>query len=184
MSMHMTTSQTVGPFLHIGMPPAPNMVGAGVAGQKIMIEGRIVDGNGAPVPDGVVEIWQANSHGKYAHPDDTSSLPSESGFTGWGRAWSEADGAFRFTTIKPGSVPGPGGAQQAPHLMVTIFTRGILKHLTTRMYFEGDPANDSDPVLQQVPTSRRATLMGKTEGNVVRWTVVMQGHDETVFFDI
>jgi protocatechuate 3,4-dioxygenase alpha subunit len=183
MSMHMTASQTVGPFLHIGMPPAPNMIGAGVTGEKIAIEGRIVDGNGAPVPDGLVEIWQANAHGKYVHPDDTSSLPTEAGFSGFGRAWTEPDGAFRFTTVKPGSVPGPDGAQ-APHLMITIFTRGLLKHLTTRMYFEGDPANDSDPVLQQVPLSRRATLMGKQTGDVVRWTVVMQGADETVFFDI
>jgi protocatechuate 3,4-dioxygenase alpha subunit len=193
MSLQMTPSQTVGPFLHIGMDGlnTDNLVGAGVTGERVVIEGCVYDGNGTPVKDGVVEIWQANAHGKYAHPDDTRDLPIEPGFKGFGRMPTDDNGGFRFTTIKPGCVPGPGGKLQAPHIIVSIFTRGLLKHLATRLYFPDEPANADCPVLRQVPAERRSTLIARRVPNregVLEWNIVIQGdwhgQGETVFFDI
>src|SRR5215468_7881810 len=140
MSLYATTSQTVGPYLHIGMTwlIRENLVGPGVIGEPVTLQGRVVDGDGKPVGDALVEIWQANAHGKYAHPDDTQARPLEPGFNGFGRVFTDEEGRFRLTTIKPGPVPAPGGGMQAPHLNVTIFMRGLLKHLNTRMYFPGE----------------------------------------------
>ena len=188
MSLQTTSSQTVGPYLHIGMTwlVTDNLVGPGTTGEKVTIEGRVVDGDGQPVTDALIEIWQANAHGKYAHPDDTQDKPIETGFKGFGRVPTDEEGRFRFTTIKPGRVPASGGGSQAPHLNVTIFMRGMLKHLITRLYFPGDPANDEDPVLQSVPAERRSTLIAKpVEGKTgtLAWNVVLQGAGETVFFE-
>ena len=163
MSLQTTSSQTVGPYLHIGLTwlVTDNLVGPGVSGEKITIEGRVLDGDGEPVSDALVEIWQANAHGKYAHPDDPQDKPLEPGFKGFGRVPTDDQGRFRFTTIKPGRVAAPGGGLQAPHINVLIFMRGMLKQLTTRIYFPGDPANAEDAVLQSVPQARRETLIAK-----------------------
>ena len=187
MSLQTTSSQTIGPYLHIGLTwlITDNLAPPGVSGEKVAIEGRIVDGDGNAVNDAVVEIWQANAHGRYAHPDDTQDKPLEPQFKGFGRVTTDTDGVFRFTTIKPGRVPAPDGGLQAPHLNVTIFTRGLLKHLITRMYFPNEPANDEDPVLQSVPVERRRTLIATSgEGeSALKWNVILRGPAETVFFD-
>ena len=184
--MHTTSSQTIGPYLHIGMTwlVDENMAPEGVSGERVTIQGRVIDADGTPVNDAMVEIWQANAHGKYAHPEDTRDLPVEPGFTGFGRVYTDEDGRFRFHTIKPGRVPGPDGALQAPHLNVTIFMRGLLKHLITRVYFPGE-ANDADAVLGRVPAARRATLVARQgpSAGVLDWDIVLQGENETVFFD-
>ena len=186
MSLHTTASQTAGPYLHIGLTwlVTDNLVGTGATGDRITLEGRITDGDGAPVTDALVEIWQANAHGKYAHPDDTRDLPVESGFQGFGRVPTDEKGAFRFTTIKPGRVPGPDGAPQAPHINVLILMRGMLKQLITRVYFPDAAANAGDPVLQQVPAGRRATLVAKPvagKTGAFEWNVVLQGRTRRSF---
>lgn len=187
MSLQTTSSQTIGPYLHIGLTWLVNdrIAGPGIAGERVTVEGRIVDGDGAPVNDAVVEIWQANAAGRYPHPEDTQDKPLEEGFRGFGRVMTDDDGRFRFSTIKPGRVPGAKGDLQAPHLNVTIFMRGMLRHLITRMYFPDDAANSQDAVLSSVPPGRRVTLLAKAEpGNpsALRWDVVLQGDGETVFF--
>jgi protocatechuate 3,4-dioxygenase alpha subunit len=187
MSLQTTSSQTIGPYLHIGLTwlITDNLAVAGVSGERVAIEVRIVDSDGNAVNDAIVEIWQANAHGRYAHPDDTQDKPLEPQFKGFGRVTTDNDGVFRFTTIKPGRVPAPGGGLQAPHLNVTIFTRGLLKHLITRMYFPNEPANDEDPVLQGLPVERRQTLIATAHDgkNALKWNVILRGQDETVFFD-
>ncbi len=179
-------SQTVGPYLHIGLTwlNTDRIAGRGVKGERVTLQGRLLDGNGVGVSDGLVEIWQANAAGKYAHPDDRQKKPLEKGFRGFGRIPTDARGRFRFSTVKPGRVPGPGGKLQAPHLAVTVFMRGLLKQLSTRIYFPGDPANADDPVLKRVPAARRATLIARRKSKgVLQWNIVLQGRDETVFFD-
>lgn len=183
-----TTSQTVGPFFSIGLDRlcTNNLAGPGVSGKRLKIEGQVLDGDGQPVPDAVIEIWQANTHGKYAHPEDTQEKPLEPGFSGYGRVPTDDNGQFRFTTIKPGSVPGPAGKTQAPHLVVSVFMRGLLKRLATRIYFPGEATNDSDFILSLVEPVRRPTLIArKVQGqdDLLRWNVVLQGSGETVFFD-
>ncbi|MGE8453389.1 MAG: protocatechuate 3,4-dioxygenase subunit alpha [Pseudomonadales bacterium] len=191
--LYPTTSQTVGPYLHIGLSGLNCAdLSAGLPDQgapKVVIEGRVIDGQGNPVPDGMIEIWQADARGVYRHPDDPGYAGADdarSAFTGFGRLPTEADGSFRFTTIKPGRVAGPGGSLQAPHLVVSLFMRGLLKHLSTRMYFPDEAqANEEDWILQQVPAARRATLVAqRVENGELRWEVVLQGKGETVFFDI
>jgi protocatechuate 3,4-dioxygenase, alpha subunit len=186
-----TPSQTVGPFLHIGLAPAPFGVrevfspvvaDAGMPGTHIRIEGRVLDGNGDVMPDALVEIWHADQDGRYAHPADGRPLKSNS-FRGFGRCPTAKDGSFHFATIKPGPVPGPNGTTQAPHINVSVLARGVLKRMFTRIYFEGDPANAKDPILALVPAARRHTLMAKPQGNVLRFDIRVQGGDETVFFD-
>lgn len=189
-----TPSQTVGPFLHVGLVPAAyglrevfsNVVAdAGIAGLHVRIEGRILDGNGNILPDAMVEIWQADAQGRYPHPADGRPVASNS-FRGFGRCATDKDGGFRFDTVKPGAVPGPDGTAQAPHINVGIFSRGILKRLFTRIYFAGDPANASDPILALVPAGRRDTLMAKPDAkvpNLFRFDIRLQGANETVFFD-
>jgi len=188
MTLPTTPSQTVGPFLHIGLDwlLTDDLVAPGVGGEKIVVEGRIVDADGKPVGDALVEIWQANAHGRYAHPDDKQDKPLEPGFRGFGRVATDDDGRFRFKSIKPGRVPAPGGGLQAPHLNVMIFMRGMLKQLLTRLYFPGDPANAEDPVLSSVPAPRRETLIASPAGDragALRWNVILQGAGETVFFE-
>ena len=127
MSLLTTSSQTVGPYVKIGFEPfsVVELAPAGVTGERITLSGRVVDGDGKPVNDAVVEIWQANAQGKYAHPEDAQDKPIEAGFRGFGRCLTDAKGSYRFTTVKPGRVPGPGGALQAPHIVVTVFMRGL-----------------------------------------------------------
>jgi len=176
MSLHATTSQTVGPYLHIGLTwlIIEKLAAARVPGEKVSIEGRVVDGDGKPVNDALVEIWQADSRGRYG----TKS------FRGFGRSATDVQGKFRFQTIKPGRVPGLGGNLQAPHIAVNVFMRGQLKQLVTRIYFPGEAANNADPVLRLVPAERRATLIAKKTGKgALEWNVILQGRNETVFFD-
>src|SRR3954471_13348178 len=185
MSLYATANQTVGPYLHIGLTwlNTSNIAGK-LAGPRVTVQGRLLDGDGKPVSDGLIEVWQANPHGKYAHPEDRQKKPLEKGFRGFGRIPTDAKGAFRFQTVKPGRVPGPGGKRQAPHLVISVFMRGMLKHLATRIYFPGDPANAEDPILNLVPKSRRDTLIAnKTGKSVLEWNILLQGKDETVFFD-
>jgi protocatechuate 3,4-dioxygenase alpha subunit len=185
-SLRASTSQTIGPYLRIGLEwmVIEDLAPQGVAGERLKIEGRVTDADGKPVNDAAVEIWQANSHGKYASPEDTQDKPLEQGFRGYGRSLTDDAGGFRFRTIKPGRVPGLEGKAQAPHITVTIFMRGLLKQLQTRIYFPDDPANTDDPVLNLVPAERRATLVAKKRADgVLEWNVALQGKNETVFFD-
>ena len=188
MSLQATTSQTVGPYFKIGLGwlNCNNLAGDGVSGERVTVQGRVLDGDGSPVPDAVLEIWQANAQGKYVHPEDTQDKPLEPGFRGYGRVPTDVQGVFRFTTIKPGPVPGPKGKEQAPHLLISVFMRGLLKRLTTRMYFPSDGRNAADPILNLVEGARRPTLIAKAGGGpgVLEWNVVLQGADETVFFDL
>lgn len=189
MSLQATTSHTVGPFFTIGLTRLnqADLAGPGVAGERVAIEGRVLDGDGQPVPDALVELWQANSQGKYAHPEDKQEKPVEPGFKGYGRQPTDDAGKFRFTTIKPGPVPGPDGKPQAPHIAVTVFARGLQRRLVTRIYFPDEPANTADFALNRVDPARRATLIAKKvagQSGVLEWDVVLQGPGETVFFDI
>ena len=187
MSFHATTSQTVGPYFSIGLTRLrkADLVGSGVSGEKITISGRVIDGEGKPVPDAMLEIWQANSHGKYAHPEDAQNKPIEAGFQGYGRVGVDENGRFLFTTVKPGTVPGPNGTMQAPHIAVSVFARGLLLRLVTRIYFPEEAANADDHVLNLIEPSRRGTLIARKTAvaGALEWNVILQGTDETVFFD-
>jgi protocatechuate 3,4-dioxygenase alpha subunit len=188
MNLQATTSQTVGPFFQLGLSRfyVDVLAGPGVSGEPVEIVGRVLDGDGEGVPDAMIEIWQANAHGKYAHPDDQQEKPTEPGFQGYGRTSTQEDGLFRFKTIKPGRVPGPDGKLQAPHIVVSVFARGLLRRLVTRIYFPDEAANSEDYVLNLAEPSRRHTLIAKKSSErdgVIEWNVVLQGADETVFFD-
>ncbi len=187
MSLQTTTSQTVGPYFTIGLAgrKRSELVGEGVTGEKITIAGRVLDGDRKPVPDALLEIWQANSHGKYAHPEDNQNKPLDDGFQGYGRIGVDENGGFLFTTIKPGLVPGPNGKMQAPHIAVSVFARGLLLRLVTRIYFPEEAANSDDYVLNLVEPWRRGTLIARKTAvqGALEWNVILQGADETVFFD-
>ncbi len=188
MSLQATTSQTVGPYFRIGLEwlYVDNLAADGVSGERVEIVGRVLDGDGQGVPDAMLELWQANSQGKFAHPEDTQEKPIDTGFRGYGRVATAEDGSFHFTTIKPGRVPGPDDKLQAPHICVSVFARGLLRRLVTRIYFPDEPANPDDFALNHVDHSRWGTLIAnkstKGEG-VLEWNVVLQGPQETVFFD-
>ena len=189
-----TPSQTVGPYLHIGLTQgaygaheifSATLADPGLPGTHVRIEGRVFDGEGNVVPDAVIEIWQADAAGRYAHPADGRPLASNS-FRGFGRCPTDKDGGYAFDTVKPGTVPGPGGSTQAPHINVGVFSRGLLKRLFTRIYFSGDPANAADPILALVPADRRDTLLAKPDAakpGLFRLDIRLQGPNETVFFD-
>ena len=188
MSLQATTSQTVGPYFSIGLTRLKkvDLAGPGISGERISITGRVLHGEAKPVPDAQLEIWQANRHRKYAHPEDDQKKRLEAGFQGYGRIPVDENGRFSFTTIKPGQVPGPNGRPQAPHIAVSVFARGLLRRLVTRIYFPDEPANAGDFVLNLVDTERRATLVAKKNTNPIgtlEWNVILQGLDETVFFD-
>ena len=188
MSLQATTSQTVGPYFSIGFTrlKKDNLAAPGVSGQRITIAGRVLDGDGKGVPDAMLEMWQANCHGKYAHPEDKQDKPLDPNFQGYGRVFTDAAGAFRFATIKPGQVPGPDGKPQAPHIVVSFFCRGLMRRLVTRIYFPDDPANEGDFVLNLVDPPRRGTLIARRIPDAdaaLEWNVFLQGSNETVFFD-
>lgn len=191
-----TSSQTVGPFFAYGLVPEPyrrkgiasNALAAnGAEGEHIRIEGRVLDGKGEPVNDALIEIWQANAHGRYRHARDArDDVPLDPAFSGFGRAMTDSRGAFRFETVKPGRVPGRGNAWQAPHIAVTVLARGMPNHAYSRIYFsDEEKANAEDPVLALVPPARRGTLIARREADaaVYRFDIRLQGEDETVFFD-
>ena len=163
-----------------------DVAGTGVTGERIVITGRVLDADGQGVSDAVLELWQADAQGRYAHPEDQQEKTAQPGFQGFGRVPTGEDGSFRFTTIKPGAVPGPDGKLQAPHIAVSVFMRGLLRRLVTRIYFPNEPANASDFALNLVEAGRRGTLIAKKSqehaGNL-EWNVILQGPEETVFFD-
>jgi protocatechuate 3,4-dioxygenase, alpha subunit len=173
-----TPSQTVGPFFNIGLPgqDRSELVAAGAEG-ALRIEGIVYDGEGEPVVDALIEIWQADPSGRY--PDGNSE------FRGFGRCETDEEGRYWFVTVKPGPVPAPGEGMQAPHISVSVFARGLLKRVTTRVYFPDESeANEADPVLASVEPERRPTLVAREDGEVLRFDIRLQGDDETVFFDV
>jgi protocatechuate 3,4-dioxygenase, alpha subunit len=185
--MQPTPSQTIGPFYWGTIVNAyrADLAPPGVAGERIEVVLTMHDGQGAIVPDGLFEIWQANSHGRYNHPDDRRNLPLDASFEGYGRASTFTDGSSTFSTVRPGRVPWPAGGMQAPHINVSIFARGLLNRVATRLYFDGDPANAEDPVLKMVEPARRPTLLAKKDSaGIWRLPIHLGGPDETVFFDV
>jgi len=190
MTMIPSSSQTIGPFFHFGLTDKHSIgtiAEAQAQGERVRLRCRVLDGDGIPVDDCMLEIWQANSEGKYNHPDDRQPKAVEPGFYGFGRMATGDDGTCEFQTIKPGRVPGPGGSLQAPHLNLAVFARGMLKQLYTRIYFLGDPANQEDPIVAMVPEERRIALMAQADGaKPGSWSfdIHLQGEQETVFFDV
>lgn len=190
MRLLQTPSQTVGPFFKPALIRSgdESLVTAKSRGERVTIEGCVLDGDAAPVSDAMIELWQANADGRYDHPDDTQEKLLDPEFHGFGRAATDERGCFRFHTIKPGSVPGPGDLLQAPHISVSIFARGLLKRLITRIYFPGEPLIAADPVLNTVAPERRSTLVARIENaqqpDVLRFDIALQGEHETVFFDL
>lgn len=207
-----TPSQTVGPFFHYGLPwkGGADLVGASdlgaradlvpaehfrlaatwpagtPSGEAITIAGRVFDAEGAAVPDAMIELWQANAAGRYASSDDErADVALDPHFIGFGRCSTGDDGTYRFRTIRPGRVPGPGNSLQAPHVALSLFARGIIKRLATRLYFADGEGNAGDPVLAQVPEERRNTLIAKQNADGVWWLdIALGGAGETVFFDL
>ncbi len=180
-----TPSQTVGPFLSIGLPwdDGADMVADG-APDAIVIHGSMTDGNGDPVPDGLVEIWQADPDGRFPHPHDPRGAASYPGFRNFARVGTQVDGTFRFRTLVPGRVPDDGNGWQAPHLDVTVFARGLLKHLVTRLYLP-DQDNAGDPVLESLPFLDRTLLTAVADGpGKYRFDIRLQGEGETPFFTV
>lgn len=196
-----TPSQTAGPYVHIGLAPGAagfdiygqelgwDIAGPNAQGDRIRVEGLVIDGTGSPVKDVLLEAWQANAAGIYAHPEHAGAV--EDGFRGWGRVITDfATGEWGFDTVKPGAVPGRNGTVQAPHINLWIVARGINVGLNTRLYFEDEAeANAADPVINMIEwENRRQTLIARrseTDGKVVyRFDIRLQGENETVFFDI
>jgi protocatechuate 3,4-dioxygenase, alpha subunit len=183
----LTPFQTVGPFFAICLSEAgcARIATERAVGRHITIEGTVRDGAGAVVPDSLVEIWQANAAGRYAHPEDHQPKPLDPNFTGYGRAPTDDEGRFVIETVMPGRVPGPGDALQAPHLLLGILARGVLTRLVTRVYFDDEPSTVDDSILALVPPERRATLIAKrVSEDRYRFDLVLQGDGETVFFDV
>jgi len=200
-----TPSQTVGPFFAYGLTPkgrcqwdpngsyswketvSDNLVTPDASGTRIRIEGRVLDGDGAPINDAMIEIWQADAQGRYANPRDNRARPNAK-FKGFGRSATDKSGVYSFDTIKPGTVPGPGGKPQAPHIVVCIYSRGMLRQVYTRLYFADEASNAADPILALVPEDRRGTLIAhkqaKGDMSVYTFDIRVQGENETVFFDV
>jgi protocatechuate 3,4-dioxygenase, alpha subunit len=187
----LTPSQTVGPFLALALPwdDGPSVVPAGTPG-AIVITGRVIDGAGEAVPDALVETWQADPAGRFAHPGDPRGASEGAGtFRGFGRCPTGPDGSWHVITLKPGPLPAPEGTTEAPHLNVSVFARGLLDRLVTRIYFPDEvAANAADPVLASVgDPARAATLIAQTVAEApgqLRFDIRLQGDGETVFFDV
>ena len=196
-----SASQTAGPYVHIGLAPGAagfdiyreelgwDIAGPNAKGERIRVEGLVIDGTGSPVKDVLLEVWQANAEGHYAHPEGGGEV--EEGFRGWGRVITDFDtGEWGFDTVKPGAVMGRNGRLMAPHLNLWLVSRGINIGLNTRMYFDDEAeANAKDPVIHLIEwEKRRATLIAKREMRdgtpVYRFDIRLQGDGETVFFDI
>ncbi len=182
-----TPSQTVGPYLAIVLPweDGPDIAAPATAG-AVVITGRLLDGAGETVPDGLIEIWQADPAGRFDHPDDPRGAQAYAGFRGFGRCPTGADGEFHFRTVKPGPLPDGAGGNEAPHLDVSVFARGLLQRLVTRIYFPDEhDANAADPVLRGLGPRERKLLTAISEGDgALRFDIRMQGPDETPFFAI
>jgi protocatechuate 3,4-dioxygenase alpha subunit len=183
-----TPSQTVGPYFAIGLPwpDGPNAVDPDAPG-AIRIGGMVYDGRGEPVPDALIETWGADPDGRFADMHEHGGPSALAGFRGFARCGQEdGDGSWEIVTLKPGRVPGPGGQEQAPHLAVSVFARGMLNRCVTRIYFgDEQEANAPDPVLLHVPADRRDTLIAEPSGDgAYRFDIRLQGEGETVFFAI
>jgi len=191
-SLGITPSQTIGPFFAIGVPwpDGPFAVPEGTPG-AVSITGQVIDGTGEPLPDALVETWQADADGRFDHPDDPrGAVPSRiPGFRGFGRCLTDPDGRYRIVTIRPGRLPGPNGGIEAPHIDVSVFGRGLLNRVVTRIYFaDQTEANAADPALASIDSGRRSTLIataapGGGPGEF-RFDIRLQGSRETVFFDV
>lgn len=207
-----TPWQTVGPYFHYGLPwkGGADLVGRSDMGARpdlmppehfllsesnlsgtpqgdvIEIAGSVLDAEGQPINDAMIEIWQANSAGRYASLDDArQDVPLDEHFVGFGRGSTDKDGVFRFRTIRPGRVPGPGNTLQAPHIALSVFGRGLLKRLATRLYFADGEGNETDPILNLVPEARRHTLIAQRRPDGTWWLDInIAGENETVFFDL
>ena len=191
-----TPSSTVGPFFLFGLVPSSaggvdlvtnRLATPDAEGERLRIEGRVLDGDGVPIPDALVEIWQADASGRYAHTN-AEGQRANTAFKGFGRAPTDNDGLYWFETIRPGRVPGPEGRAQAPHILLNVFARGMLRHATTRIYFSDETSNADDPILALVPADRRDTLIARRADDngapVYRFDIRLQGENETVFFDV
>ncbi len=189
MKLKQTPSQTIGPFFHFALTDNPDqniLVNDDTRGQYILIKGQVTDGEGKGISDAMIEIWQADRNGIYNHPEDPNHIHADLNFAGFGRAPTNAQGVFTFKTVKPGIVAYDDKTQQAPHINVRVFARGMLIHAYTRLYFN-DEQNDSDPILTLVPEERRQTLIALREdtGDLPTYcfNISMQGDDETAFFE-
>jgi protocatechuate 3,4-dioxygenase alpha subunit len=184
MALGITPSQTVGPFFAIGLPweDGPEVVPQGTPG-AFWIRGNVYDGMGEPIPDALVETWQADPDGRFAHPDDPRGAVAD--WRGFGRSAADVNGLYAIHTVKPGRVPYNDGRLQAPHLVVSVLSRGLLDRVTTRIYF-GDEAtaNAEDPVLAAVPAARRETIIARPTPEGYHLDIRIQGQDETVFFAV
>ncbi|WP_216327611.1 protocatechuate 3,4-dioxygenase subunit alpha [Deinococcus aestuarii] len=191
-------SQTVGPYFHQGLVFGQGLVHgeenvmvsptSPAAGERVTLRGRVLDGDGEPVPDALVEVWQADAHGRYPHPADPEHAQADPHFRGFGRSDTQHPGhTFVFHTVKPGAVVRPGQPTLAPHLQLWVGMRGLLTHTVTRVFFEGED-NSADPVFASLPEGRRHTLVARREetpgGTVYHFDLRMQGEGETVFFDV
>lgn len=184
----LTPAQTVGPFLHIALrwPDGPLVVPVGTPG-AFWVRGSVYDGEGTPVVDALVETWQADPDGRFDHPDDPrgAQVSAVPGFRGFGRSATDAEGRYEIHTVKPGCLPGPAGSTEAPHLDVSVFARGLLHRVVTRVYFPDEQAaNDADPVLSSVAADRRSTLVATRGRDGLTHDIRLQGEHETVFFAV
>ncbi len=185
--MHpLTPFQTIGPFFHPLVQPGSGRIAGPLAkGERIELRGRVWDGARAAVTDAMLEVWQADPLGRFVQASDARAEPDDAGFHGFARLATDASGGFRLETLLPGPTPGPNGSMQAPHLLVQLFARGILSRLVTRIYFEGQALNEEDAVLGSVPLERRSTLVARRRGaGAYELDLVLQGENETVFFDV
>ena len=178
-------SQTVGPYFRIGLiygEAQNDLVQEQTSGERIKITGLVLDGDGEPIPDAMIEIWQPDANGIYNHPVDELHKQADPHFRGFGRAENRKGGVYEFKTIKPGSRDG-----QAPYINVRLFSRGMLMHAVTRLYFDDEPANANDSVLNSIAADRRATLIATREASgelpTYHFDIRVQGENETVFFN-
>lgn len=187
--MEACASQTVGPFFSFALTADEDlgrMARDGASGERIFLVVRVLDGDGRPLPDAMIELWQADAGGKYPHPEDRQDKTPDPAFRNFGRLGTDESGACVFETVRPGPVPAPDGGWQAPHINVHVFARGILRHLMTRIYFAGDPANSEDPIFSLAPFERRETLLAAPdpeEPGAWNFDIYLAGAMETVFFE-
>ena len=179
-------SQTVGPYYAIGLDHlvSETLAGPQGAGEPITLSGTVFDADGEPIPDAIVELWQASPGGLYEEHQELGSARNLQGFLGFARLSTHRGGTFQVQTVMPGVVTFPDGREQAPHIVVLLFMRGLMRHLVTRIYFPDHALNAQDPALQLVPEDRRATLIATPKGaQTLHWDIHMQGSQETVFFE-